>query len=343
VKAVGWLISLAVLAFLLACAGAMAPLSLLLHTVFGWILFLGRSAREVTINWAGVVTLVLTVVAFVVGSHLLIRRLFRGADPESPAWRWRWTLGGAGLVLVMFVAGTAIVGVAHQLVWLARADEPLVASNSYQFRAAAVRTQSRNNLHNIGIAIHDYHDEFGTFPAGGDFDRIGVPQHSWQTRLLPYVDQSPLHQKLDLAEPWSSGVNRHVFAVALPVYQNPGFRNRERREHDDRGYALSHYAANSHVMGGGFGLPLGDIPDGASNTFAGGEVAGGFRPWGDPLNWRDPALGINRHPAGFGSPFERGAHVLVCDGSVRFVSEDIAPTLLKTLATPAGGEAIPEW
>ena len=33
-----------------------------------------------------------------------------------------------------------------------------------------------------------------------------------------------------------------------------------------------------------------------------GEVAGDFKPWGDPTNWRDPALGINRSPEGFGGP-----------------------------------------
>jgi hypothetical protein len=71
-----------------------------------------------------------------------------------------------------------------------------------------------------------------------------------------------------------------------------------------------------------------------------------FRPWGDPINWRDPAKGINQVHDGFGGP--TGSHAvqfLLADGSVRRIGDDIDPTVLRALATPAAGdqEAVRQW
>lgn len=43
-----------------------------------------------------------------------------------------------------------------------------------------------------------------------------------------------------------------------------------------------------------------------------------------------------------GSPFPYGAHLMFADGSVRFIKNSINPEVLKSLATPDGGEPIPE-
>jgi prepilin-type processing-associated H-X9-DG protein len=72
----------------------------------------------------------------------------------------------------------------------------------------------------------------------------------------------------------------------------------------------------------------------------GGEVVSHFKAWGDPTNWRDPALGINRSLSGFGSPAPGGANFLMVDGSVRFLKDNIDLRVLKALSTPAGGEKV---
>jgi hypothetical protein len=85
-------------------------------------------------------------------------------------------------------------------------------------------------------------------------------------------------------------------------------------------------------------MKLEEITDGTSNTIAIGEVNHAFRPWGDPANWRDPAIGLNRRGGFGGPPGNGGARFVLADGSVRFLSNDTDPAVMKSLATPAGGD-----
>ena len=74
-----------------------------------------------------------------------------------------------------------------------------------QAREAARRTQCRNNLHNIGLAMHNYHDVFSAFPANiGRYTNVGGanqrPEFSWIAMSLPYLDQAPLYNQLDFTQ-----------------------------------------------------------------------------------------------------------------------------------------------
>jgi hypothetical protein len=110
---------------------------------------------------------------------------------------------------------------------------------------------------------------------------------------------------------------------------------------DAGGFGLSHYAANSRVLGSNRGMRRADITDGTSTTLLVGEVNANFQPWGHPVNWRDPAKGINKTAYSFGGPRSAGgARFLMADGSVRFISAQVSPDILRALATPAGGEEI---
>jgi hypothetical protein len=81
-------------------------------------------------------------------------------------------------------------------------------------------------------------------------------------------------------------------------------------------------------------LNVKDISD-KSNTILIGEVNAVPVAWGNPVNWRDPAIGINRSPRGFGGPPNaRGVTFLMADCSVRFVSDTVNPEVLRTMASP---------
>jgi prepilin-type processing-associated H-X9-DG protein len=204
-----------------------------------------------------------------------------------------------------------------------------------QAREAARRTQSMNNLKQMGLGMHNFHDLQSHWP-GGTVSPDGTPLHSWQTELLPFVDQQPVYQIIDQNVPWNDPANTGAFMTEVPTYLHP---NQSQRRTAD-GYAASHYAGNQFVIVPGQTLSLREVTDGTANTIAAGEVGSGFRPWGDPGNVRDPSLGINANPDGFGSASPGGANMLLMDGSVRFVSENIDSGVLKALATPAGGEQV---
>ena len=167
----------------------------------------------------------------------------------------------------------------------------------------------------------------------------GNPLHSWETMLLPYMD-SPSDPRPDMALPWNDPQNAEHFKVDLREFLNPGV---DGPPHDSEGYGLSHYAANARVMRRGSSHAAEDITDGLSHTIMAGEVKENFRPWGDPVNWRDPALGVQKSPDGFAGPWaDGGTQFLMMDGSVRRISKDIDPAVLRALATPNGGEPVPD-
>ena len=85
-----------------------------------------------------------------------------------------------------------------------------------------------------------------------------------------------------------------------------------------------------------------DITDGLGHTILAGEVSTRLKPWGHPANLRDPALGVGQSPEGFaGPPGTNTTLLLMCDGSVRAVSNNIDRKVIAAMGTPAGGETIP--
>lgn len=65
-----------------------------------------------------------------------------------------------------------------------------------QAREAARRTQCKNNLKQIGLAMHNYHDTYNGFPNGNIPTLVGGWGMSWYMRILPFVDQAPVYNKL---------------------------------------------------------------------------------------------------------------------------------------------------
>jgi len=64
-------------------------------------------------------------------------------------------------------------------------------------REAAARTQCQNNLHQVGIAIHSFHDTRKQFPQGVQYDGPYYYYWSWMAQLLPYVEQSAMYNQAD--------------------------------------------------------------------------------------------------------------------------------------------------
>ncbi len=74
--------------------------------------------------------------------------------------------------------------------------------------------QCVNNMRQIGIALRNYHNHFGSFPPAYTVDETGKPLHSWRTLILPYFDSKAIdpkwkevYAKIRLDEPWDSEYN----------------------------------------------------------------------------------------------------------------------------------------
>ena len=86
--------------------------------------------------------------------------------------------------------------------------------------------QCTNNLKQIGLALHNYHDENLSFPPGyaSGFDTAGNdtgPGWGWAAFLLPYMEQQPLFNQIDFKQPIEAPVNTNARVARVKSYLCP--------------------------------------------------------------------------------------------------------------------------
>jgi prepilin-type processing-associated H-X9-DG protein len=129
------------------------------HLATGWATYASSTLPRVTVRWGAVASLVVYLLIFISGAHLFMRWLYRESS-RGQAWRVRWTLCGTAIVLLLFVAGMAAVGVSHQTAWLA--TSPLRLHTS---ALGASRVKCSNNLRQVALACIMYANAHnGRFP-----------------------------------------------------------------------------------------------------------------------------------------------------------------------------------
>jgi hypothetical protein len=201
-----------------------------------------------------------------------------------------------------------------------------------KIRAAASRTQSANNLKQIALAMHNYHDTFGAFPPQAIYSKDGKPLLSWRVQILPFIEQDNLYKQFHLDEPWDSEHNKKLLAQMPKVYACPADENSVKNHQ-------THYLGfhgKSAFFEGKQGIRIADITDGTSNTILAIEGSQSV-PWSKPEDIPfDPAKPAPK----IGNVYENGINAALCDGSVHFLSKSIAPETLKALITRNGGEVI---
>jgi hypothetical protein len=143
-------------------------IELFIELLIGWVGFIRRVTPQVRVRWDLVGSALFYATVLVAGSHAFLRWLYRemsgpvvaGGSPASRAWRLRWTLGGFAIIVLMFTAGMAAIGVAHQTAWLVTSREPLFRRTS-----RANRVLCASHLRQIGLACLMYaNDHDGRFP-----------------------------------------------------------------------------------------------------------------------------------------------------------------------------------
>jgi prepilin-type processing-associated H-X9-DG protein len=198
-------------------------------------------------------------------------------------------------------------------------------------REAARRAECTNNLKQIGLAMHLYHDANGCFPPAAIVDKDGRPLLSWRVAILAYIDSGALYAKLHLDEPWDSPHNRSLLEPTPRVYACPSDQ--------DRKPGMTGYQA---VIGPSTAftpdfkpLKMSDFTDGLNMTLLVGESRQAV-PWTKP---EDVAFNMTIPNSGLGSfhgYHNNGFNVLMGDGAVRFIQRTIPQETLEAILTPNG-------
>jgi prepilin-type N-terminal cleavage/methylation domain-containing protein len=168
----------------------------------------------------------------------------------------------AGFTLVELLVVIAVIGVLVSLLL------PAVQ----KAREAAWRTQSTNNLKQMGVALHNFHDTQKRLPAGylsnsaaagADPSTLdGPPGWAWGTQILPQLEQASLYDSLQLELSCLHPANALLVKTALKVYLNPGAPNNTgtMQVKDIRGNVLAEFGQSHYVANVGNDEPWGYQP-----------------------------------------------------------------------------------
>jgi prepilin-type N-terminal cleavage/methylation domain-containing protein/prepilin-type processing-associated H-X9-DG protein len=275
-----------------------------------------------------------------------------------------------------------------------------------QAREAARRSQCKNNMKQLGLAMHNYHDVMGNFPIASMGSRATLITDNnqsgnvWMRYIMPYIDQANMYNKWDETRQYAQGGNTALIRTVVPTLLCPS-DSATKTWNNTPNYNYAVNLGNTTVQstnpfngvsykGGpfkwsnssttGYSYKIRDIVDGTSNTILLGEIRQGQN--GQDLRgliWYVPHVGFTSHyppntsvpdnlSSGFcvaansaiGLPCQGtsssaplnfsarsmhtgGVHVTMCDGSVRFASENIDIGTWRALSTRYGNETIGEW
>ena len=261
-------------------------------------------------------------------------------------------------------------------------------------REAAARAKCQNNMKQIGLALHGYHQVHRRLPSSEFHDNAGKPvRWGWIPKIMAYIEQDNVFRQLDFKQHSWQGTNFALVSQKYPLFLCPSnnFADVMREEEhfaapqwilsqSDYASCIGDYQnatgvgqkpdygnlsyANPVVRGvmgrWGWAARFADIRDGLSNTMAVGECVGAFcitqnlasQSWGTtahPINYKNdtfpsnlPTQGNPRwdESIGFRSFHPDGANFLLCDGSVRFISDNIDGPTYRALASRSGSEVV---
>ena len=235
----------------------------------------------------------------------------------------------------------------------------------YATREASRRSQCKNNLKQIALGLHNYHEVHASLPPGWTNQTTDPGpdiRYGWMSSLLPYIDHSPLFESMDWdAQGAATAAARKLFQQPLAVYRCPSDTTPE--TNPLRGdFATSNYSRSfgdtplprwleAGASAGWLGEPhtpkmgtgvfwwnsrvrIRDMRDGTSNVIWAGEtsVSSASAIWmgvrgnsfeNDAISDCSPGNEMNTGLGAFSSRHTGGAHFMMGDGAVRFISENI--------------------
>jgi prepilin-type N-terminal cleavage/methylation domain-containing protein len=255
-----------------------------------------------------------------------------------------------------------------------------------QARESARRTQCKNNLKQMGLAFHNYHDVYKMFPPAATIAGVGTNMDrtdawGWPLRLLPYIDQANLFNQIEVGESLTTphdpgnmgnvidyttanaGTKEALMTTVIPSFlcpSSPGETvNKYQQNAGTMMYAATSLMARYPSGSVPYCMTTSDVLDGTSNTILVGEKSLQEQPFVSiGLSWSNyrpgtaSRISIVHHASPMNTPFNGdhnpannlytevnasteatrvvmasahpgGAHILLCDGTVHFLSENV--------------------
>jgi len=210
-------------------------------------------------------------------------------------------------------------------------------------KSASVAVANRDYESNVGVCPNPY----GTMPVAGVALPKGKepeqPRLSWRVDLLPYLNESMLHQRFQTDEAWDSVSNKPLGRQRVEQYV-ASYDPPTTADTRWRGFT-----GPGTVFEPGRKISLNTIEDGTSTTILFAEsselvtwTAPNDYAFSNPFNPGPLRKGEKTHPLPtLGKPNADGFIVAMCDGSVRYVKKSISPDTLNRLIIRNDGLALP--
>jgi len=215
----------------------------------------------------------------------------------------------------------------------------------HKVRSAADRMVSANNMRQIMIAMHNYHEDYNNLPSPAALPKNGGAGGksllSWRVTILPYIEADQLYKQFKLDEPWDSEHNKAVFEKnPMPkIYEHPGKKDGASKMTYYKVFVSKPDDQNPAGFTHGKKLSLGQLTvmDGTSNTV-------GLIEAGPPVSWTKPddiEFDSTATLPKMISPWkDPRVNVAFFDGSVRQLVLGIHEDLWKAIITRRGGETV---
>ncbi|MDR1491115.1 MAG: DUF1559 domain-containing protein [Planctomycetaceae bacterium] len=217
----------------------------------------------------------------------------------------------------------------------------LIGASQTVAQDAARRMKCVNNLKELAIAMHNYHDVYNNLPPAYTADKDGKPLHSWRVLILPFIEQSELYEQIRLNEPWDSEWNKQFHNVVIPQYHCPSDSSSSSSANANCNYSV--VVGKETPFTGSKSVKFGEITDGTSNTLLVIERS-------DSVCWMNPTQeltfdrliknGIVVNEDLMGGEHIGGVNAALCDGSVHFLPETLDLETLKALLIKNDGKVV---
>ncbi|MCA9075682.1 MAG: DUF1559 domain-containing protein [Planctomycetaceae bacterium] len=212
------------------------------------------------------------------------------------------------------------------------------------------RTMCRNNLKAIGLAMHNYHDVYGSFPPAYVADQDGNPAHSWRILILPYLDSYnadfvSIYEQYRFDEPWDGPNNSELHDLIPDVYKCPSYDANLEVPQRKPAKTLSNYVV---VTSPHSAFPydrtvsIGDISVGTPNTILVTEVQRHACHWMEPVDITVQQLITDLEFTVWDEDLchQGGMHAGFADGSAQFLPLTLESDTFRKLVTKDGGEMV---